>query len=142
MNWIWKTFLYFICNVKKLGDLKGKLWTFQNVKISPLFIAFSYPLPDSINLTHFWELNSIKMPFQIQLHTTYLAGLLQPGSRGLGTRDQLTLSQPWGKIRPTTILLAPPGFTDLPTALLVHTLLEFYNRVQRALEPRISVASE
>ena len=62
-----------------------------------LFITFSYPLPDSINLTHLWELNSIKMPIQIQLHTTYLAGLLQPGSMGLGNSNQLTLAQPWGE---------------------------------------------
>ena len=112
----------------------------------PLFITFSYPFPDSINRTHFWELNSIKMPFQIHLHTTYLAGLLQRG--GLngpwnpGSVNPIPTTMGGGEIRPTILPLAPPGFSNLPTALLVHTLLEFYNRVQRALEPRISVASE
>ena len=31
--------------------------------------------------------------------------------------DQLTLSKSGGQIMPTTLLSAPPGFSDLPTAL-------------------------
>ena len=31
--------------------------------------------------------------------------------------DQLTLSQQGGQIMPTTLLRAPPEFSDLPTAL-------------------------
>ena len=47
-------------------------------------------------------------------------GLSESGGGTMARRilaDQLTLLQPGGQIMPTILLLAPPGFSDIPTAL-------------------------
>ena len=47
------------------------------------------------------------------------AGMSEVGVRGAYhiLADQLTLYQPGEQIMPTTVLRAPPGFSDLATAL-------------------------
>ena len=55
-----------------------------------------------------------------------------PGDLKLLT-DQLTLSQPGMQIIPTTLLRAPPGFSDPPTALLLLSWLAFREPFSRLL---------
>ena len=48
-------------------------------------------------------------------------GLSEQGDAGgdMAPQDQLTLSQPGQQIMPTTLLFAPPGFSDPPTVLFI-----------------------
>ena len=55
-----------------------------------------------------------------------LQGCCKRGAEGASAPQflakQLTLSQPGGQIMPTTVIQAPPGFSDLATALYVFCI--------------------
>ena len=57
---------------------------------------------------------------KVELYTT-IQGCRTPGGRGALAPQflakQVTLSKLGGQIMPTTVLRAPPGFSDLATAL-------------------------
>ena len=42
---------------------------------------------------------------------------------------QLTLSQPGGQIMPTTVIQAPPGFSDLATALFSNQFCDLNHEI-------------
>ena len=66
--------------------------------------------------------NKIPTGFLDDATERYNTGVLSPGVPGVPWHpqilaDQLTLSQPRGANYANQIILAPPGFSDLPTAL-------------------------
>jgi hypothetical protein len=78
-------------------------------------------------LKYFWK-SEIKITI-VYTRESILTEYLLPGlsSLGLGMpwhilTDQLTLSQQRGADYAQQIILAPPGFSDLPTALLLSKI--------------------